>query len=325
MRESELLKRIFSRSAVLGESFPQVLVGPGDDCAVLGMPGTGKGRPGPSLLLKVDQLIEGRHYTPRTPMDLIARKAIARAVSDIAAMAGTPIAALAGAALPSNYPQNHANALYESLLRWSMEFGCPLIGGDTATLASPGPLTLSITIVGTPHATRGPVLRSTARVGDNVFVTGAIGGSFRAQPGPGFDFAGGGKHLTFQPRLREAQWLADTLGAGLHSMMDISDGLGLDAGRLAERSGVAIELDGPRIPLSAGERDMLRAVGQGEDYELLFTSPPDAALPPAVPGSGTTITQVGRVVAKADTEESTCVILHNGDRVRADQLGWEHS
>ena len=324
MRESELLRRIIARSAGLAGAFPHVHVGPGDDCAVVTVPGGGKQR----LLLKVDQLVEGRHFTTRTPLDLIARKAIARAISDIAAMAGTPVCALAGASLPPNYPQAHADALYESLLGRSIEFACPLVGGDTATLASAGPLSLSITVLGTPHPQRGPVLRSGALPGDIVYVTGTIGGSFRAQPGPGFDFAGGGKHLTFQPRVREAAWLADTLGANLHAMMDISDGLGIDASRMAERSGVVIEIDSASVPLSEGERDVMKAASQGEDYELLFVAPADAIVPAAMPAIGTRVRAIGRVVAAPTSADESgfarCVILHNGERIGADSMGWEH-
>lgn len=322
MREGELLNRIFARSATVRDAFPAVEVGPGDDCAVVVAPG------GPRLLLKVDQVVEGRHFTTETPLDLIARKAIARAVSDIAAMAGTPLAALVGAALPHGYEQARADALYDALLKWSLHFGCPLVGGDTAMFArgggggGGGVLTLSVSIIGTPHSARGPVLRSGARPGDDVFVTGSIGGSFREQPDTEFSFPGGGKHLTFVPRTREAAALADTLGGSLHAMMDISDGLGLDAARLATRSNAAIELDAVRIPLSPGESDPLRATGHGEDYELLFTTAPGAPVPTVF--IGTPITRIGTVTPHTGGQPR-CVLLHRDTRVPADALGWEHA
>lgn len=318
MREGELLNRIFARSATLRDAFPAVEVGPGDDCAVVLAPG------GSRLLLKVDQVVEGRHFTDETPLDLIARKAIARAVSDIAAMAGTPLASLVGAALPHGYEQSRADALYDALLKWSLHFGCPLVGGDTAIFArgSGGVLTLGVSIIGTPHAARGPVLRGGARPGDDVFVTGTIGGSFRAQPDADFPFPGGGKHLTFTPRTREAVTLADTLGDRLHAMMDISDGLGLDAARLATRSNAAIELDASCIPLSPGQSDPLRAAAHGEDYELLFTAAPGAPVPAFI--AGTPLTRIGRVTPHADGHPR-CVLIHNGARTPADALGWEHA
>src|SRR6186713_2790095 len=104
MRESELLSHIYARSQDLSARFPYILAGPGHDCASIKTPAS-------ISLLKVDQLVEHRHFTPATPLDLIARKAVARAVSDIAASGGTPLAALAAATLPPNYP--HANELFD--------------------------------------------------------------------------------------------------------------------------------------------------------------------------------------------------------------------
>src|SRR4051812_43366535 len=126
MRELELLSRIYARSSDLAALYPQVIVGPGDDCAVVEAAGP---------MLKVDQLIEGRHFVQGTSLDLIARKALARAVSDIAAMAGTPIAALAACALPRGFPQEPSNQLFEAVSRWARHFGCPLVGGDIASFA----------------------------------------------------------------------------------------------------------------------------------------------------------------------------------------------
>jgi thiamine-monophosphate kinase len=321
MRELDLLSRIYDRSRDLSGLFPQVLVGPGDDCAVVNAPAG-------TVLLKVDQLIEGRHFVRGTPLDLIARKAIARAVSDIAAMAGTPTAALAAAALPRNFPQEPANQLFDAASRWARHFGCPLVGGDIATFAgADSPLAISITIIGAPHAKRGPVLRSTAQPGDAVYVTGDIGGSFDRA-------TGGGRHLSFEPRLREAAWLADTLGPDLHGMMDLSDGMGLDAGRMATSSGVSIELEGGAIPLSPHARPaellltparfgtLLEAVSTGEDYELLFAAPAGRALPATVPGTATPLTRVGCVRAAGD---SACTIrLPDNSVLDVSNRGWEH-
>jgi thiamine-monophosphate kinase len=166
------------------------------------------------------------------------------------------------------------------------------------------------------------VLRGGARPGDDVFVTGTIGGSFRQHADADFSFPGGGKHLTFTPRTREATALADTLGESLHAMMDISDGLGLDAARLATRSNAAIELDANHIPLSPGQSDPLRAAAHGEDYELLFTAAPAAPVPATI--AGTPLTRIGRVIAHG-TGQPRCVLIHNGTRTSADALGWEHA
>jgi thiamine-monophosphate kinase len=302
VRESELLKHIYGRSAKLPSRFPQVLVGPGHDCAVV--------QSGSPVLLKIDQLVAGRHYRDGTPLDLIARKAIARAVSDIAASGGTPLAALAGATLPDAYP--HANELFDAMARWAEHFGCPLVGGDIATSSAPGsPLVLSVSIIGSPHASRGPVLRSGAIPGDGVFITGAVGGSFDPTTGLG-------PHLTFEPRLAEAKFLCDTLGPRLRAMMDVSDGLGRDAGRLASMSGVAIELEESALPLRTPGLPWRAAVGDGEDYELLFAAAGE--VPPRCPATGTPLTPIGTVKSGS----GATIVLRDGTRVDVSALGWDH-
>jgi len=297
-RESELLSHIYGRSAHLAAAFGSVLVGPGDDCAVVATPR------GEQLLLKVDQLIEGRHFEafPKTPVDLIARKAVARAVSDIAAMGGTPAWALAAATIPHGCP--YADELFDAAARWARHWSCPLVGGDIASLGAgqAGPLLLGITIVGTPHAARGPVLRSGARPGDGAYVTGRLGGSFASE-----------RHLTFEPRLAEAARLCGALGADLHAMLDLSDGLGRDAARIAAASGVRIELEAALLPRHAGVTDWRGAAGDGEDYELLFTA---AAAPPPL---GTPVTRIGTVAAG-----SGCIIVDRGVVHDASNVGWDH-
>ncbi|MCA9289127.1 MAG: thiamine-monophosphate kinase [Phycisphaerales bacterium] len=274
MRESDLLSHIYQRSAGLAAAFGQVVVGPGDDCAVIRTPG------GDEILLTTDQLVEGRHYEPGTPIDLIARKAIARSVSDIAAMGGTPTWSLATACLPRGY--KHADELFDAMHRWAKHWGCPLVGGDIAAFGDEAsPVVLGVTVGGIldpmpivhwwepsehedvdewcRHARRAmkPILRSGAEPGDLVFVTGCLGGAIRS-----------GRHLTFEPRLKEGQ-LAAWPDSGVTAMIDLSDGLGRDAGRLARASGVVLELTGTRIPVSTDAETWHEAVRDGEDYELL--------------------------------------------------------
>ncbi|MBS0198450.1 MAG: thiamine-phosphate kinase [Planctomycetes bacterium] len=279
MREQALLRHIYDRSAPLA-GFPGIVQGPGDDCAVVNIQSP--------VLLKVDQVIEGRHFVEGTLLDLVARKAMARPLSDIAAMAGRPAYALAAAILPMGFPQARADELFDALSRWALHWGCPLVGGDIAV--AHGVLALSISIVGHVHPTRGPVYRHGAVAGDEVFVTGALGGSLDAVTGMG-------KHLSFEPRLAEGAWLAETLGARLHAMMDISDGLGIDAGRLAERSGVGIQIDAGSVPLSHGVASVDHAVRDGEDYELLFTVSPGALPARGECPGGCAFTRVGKVLA----------------------------
>lgn len=302
MRESELLANIAARSAGLASAFAQVAVGPGDDCAVVRM-GTSE------LLLTVDQVIAGRHFRPGTPLDLVARKAIARSISDIAAMAGTPVCALATGALPPDFPQADADALFGSMKKWAEHWKCPLVGGDIATLGSASdPMVLTVTVIGATHEMRGAVLRSGAQPGDGVYVTGALGGSF--DPSTGL-----GKHLTFEPRVSEARQLANELGRDLHAMMDLSDGLGRDAARMARASGVQIQIESDALPTSAGITDWKRAASEGEDYELLFTA--TGNVPPSI--GGVAITRIGTVLAGEG-----CVIKDDTKAIDASDLGWEH-
>ncbi len=309
MNESRLLEHIARRSMDLHGQGP-VIVGPGDDCAVL------HGSSG-SLLITVDHLIEGRHYEPGTDIDLIARKAVARSVSDIAAMAGTPTWALATGALSADITQQRADELFERMSHWASHWGCPLVGGDIALMPGvagrSGPTVLTVTVAGHTHPTRGPVLRSAARAGDEVYVTGAIGRSFAS-----------GRHLRFEPRVAQAAWLADRLGDALGAMIDLSDGLGRDAGRIARSSGVRVEIDAPRLPLTDIAQSPLAAAGDGEDYELLLTVRAGAGLPGAieVPGHApVALTRIGRVVAG----EGCVIIAADGNASDATNLGWDHA
>ncbi|MCE2966830.1 MAG: thiamine-phosphate kinase [Phycisphaerales bacterium] len=309
MNESRLLEHIARRSADLHGHGP-VIVGPGDDCAVL------RGSSG-SMLITVDHLVEGRHYEPGTDIDLIARKAVARSVSDIAAMAGTPTWALATGALSDDMTQQQADELFERMSHWARHWGCPLVGGDIALMPrvgdTPGPTVLTVTVAGHTHPTRGPVLRSAARIGDDVYITGSVGASFS-----------GGHHLRFEPRIAQAGWLADRLGDALGAMIDLSDGLGRDAGRVARASGVRIELDAARFPLRDPSRSPIAAAGDGEDYELLMTVRPGADLPDSIALGGDApvpLTRIGRVCAGQG-----CVILTSGgDTIDATGLGWDHT
>lgn len=297
MRESDLLRHIEVRSRDLAGRGP-VVVGPGDDAAVLNLPG--------GTLATVDQLVEARHFDIRTtPIDLIARKAVARSVSDIAAMGGSPLCGLATGCLPAGY--DHADELFDRMAHWARHWTCPLVGGDIATAS--GPMVLTVTVLGLPHATRGPVLRSGARPGDHVYVTGALGGSLAS-----------GRHLTFEPRLVEAAWLCDTLGEALHAMIDISDGVGRDAARIARASSVRLRLESGALSLHPGVPNWRTAAGEGEDYELLFTAAGDVELPRTCPATGVALTRIGAV-----SEGSGCFIrTPDNHLLPADDLGWDH-
>ena len=251
-----------------------LLVGPGDDCAVVG-------RRSDALwtLLKTDCVIEGVHFTGDTDFARVGWKALARNVSDIAAMGGEPQHALITVALPSELDVAKADALYAGLRQCARKFRVSIAGGETAR--SPGPVFVSVALTGKVERGR-CVTRSGGKPGDVLFVTGRLGGSFA------------GKHLDFTPRLREARWLTEHFR--LHAMMDLSDGLGADLPRLAKASGSGFELgELPCTPGSSRED----ALSDGEDFELLFAVHPKEAarIEKAWPFRNLPLTRVGILTA----------------------------
>ncbi|TVQ62944.1 MAG: thiamine-phosphate kinase [Phycisphaerales bacterium] len=310
--ENRLLEHIEQRTRALFATRPDVPVGPGDDCAVIRTPA------GDDLLITVDQLVAGVHFDPATTSpDQIARKAVARSVSDIAAMGGSCWLATATALLPQGYAD--AQELFDRVHAHAEAFGCPVVGGDIASGPS-SPLTLTVTVLGRPHPARGVVRRSGAKPGDRVYVTGRLGGSLAS-----------GRHLRFEPRLHEARWLCDTLGDRLHAMIDLSDGLGLDADRLARASGADLELDAAVIPQHADCPGWRAAMSDGEDYELLFTCDPDATLPDRCPGPdadtpGPSLRWIGRVLEPRDTRAPHArVVDEKGEQRPVRHMGFEHA
>lgn len=291
----------------MAAAFPHVLLGPGDDCAAVRPPGG-------AMLLTVDQVIERRHFVPGTPLDLVARKAVARSISDLAAMGATPWCALATGALPAGFPQADADALCVSIKKWAENWNCPLVGGDLASLPEPtSPLMLTVTAIGVAHASGHVATRGGAKPGDHVYVTGALGGSLDRATGMG-------RHLTFEPRVREAAWLLDTFGTRVHAMIDLSDGLGRDASRIAEASRVRLELDAEAIPRHGGVDDWRAAAGDGEDYELLVCIDPACAVPALIQSTGTRLTRVGSVAPGAG-----CVVQDGADVHDVRAVGWDHN
>ncbi len=302
MREFEFIEWICRQ----GRFDPKVVaVGPGDDCAVLNVSGE-------KLLMTTDQVLDGVHFSlAEHGAEAAGRKAAARAISDIAAMAGLPVAMVATVAAPKGFSQADAEAIYLGLRSGGDEFDCPLVGGDLAAWGeSPGPLQISVTILGRCAGIE-PVLRSSARVGDVICVTGELGGAWTTR-----------RHLQFTPRIAAARILAGQFA--ISAMIDISDGLAGDLGHIADASGVAAELEDIAIPIhdDAAERKdpLAAALFDGEDYELLFTLPEDEAdrLMDANP-LDVGIGRIGAIVAGAGM-----TLLREGQREKLEPRGWEH-
>jgi thiamine-monophosphate kinase len=261
----------------------------------------------------VDQVIDGRHLRlETTPLALVGRKAVTRSLSDIAAMAARPVGALVAVVLPPEFGAERAEALFDAMRAAAAEYDCPLIGGDIAFHADAAhPLTCSVTVLAEPVHGRA-ITRAGAEVDDVVYVTGALGGAVLED--------GGGKHLTFEPRIAEAIELTGALGPRLHSMIDLSDGLGRDASHIAEASNVQIELDAARIPCAAGV-DWRAAAGEGEDYELLFTATGDV---PAQLAGSLAVTAIGRVSPHRGEGGPMVIIRAGSEIITGDELGWQH-
>jgi thiamine-monophosphate kinase len=217
----------------------------GDDCAVLPLDAHY------DLVLTTDPLICGVHFTPDTPPERIGWKAAARVLSDFAAMGAEPQYLLINLVAPPEQDFQTLEKIYEGVSNVRKLFDVDLVGGDLAQ----GP-TLELHVFGVGRVAKGKaLLRSGARSGDILYVTGPLGGSFAS-----------GKHLTFMPRIKEAKWLRQS--GFVRSMMDISDGLATDLRHILKASGVGAELDGAAIPKIG---TLEQALFDGEDFELLFT------------------------------------------------------
>jgi thiamine-monophosphate kinase len=297
-----------------------VPVGIGDDAAVIGPP--------PGLLIVHDMVVENVHFrwSTHSPAD-IGHLALAVNLSDIAAMGGVPRAAVVGlAGPPDRLSENVVRELYRGLDALAATTGCAIVGGDMSRAAE---LVVGVTVVGAMPPGLDPVRRAGADAGDRLLVTGALGGSAaglavldgRARASDA-DAAARvvGRHRRPTPRLAAGQELAR---AGVSAMMDISDGLVIDAGRLAAASGCRMIIDLDRVPVDPDAAAVARGLGEdpalfaatgGEDYELLVTAGSAAA----IDGLGTVC--VGRVVPGPPGVE----VVRDGRPIAIAHPGWDH-
>jgi thiamine-monophosphate kinase len=282
------------------------ILGAGDDCAVIEL-----GLADRWLLFKTDAVVEGIHYTATTEPEKVGRKALARCLSDVAAMAGKPVAALVTLGLPREHDPKWAQAVYAGMSDLARHYGVAIVGGETTTV--PERTLLSVALLGTVDKTT-CIKRSGAVAGDAIFVTGELGGSIR------------GKHLDFEPRIEQAQWLATHFS--IHAMIDISDGLAGDLRHITNSSGVGAELLADAIPISAAARKgskppMQAALEDGEDFELLFTVPARVAVALLdawkLQFSGLKLSCIGKIT------KNPGFILHEGKRARdIQEHGYTH-
>lgn len=290
---------------------PRIPVGIGDDAAVVGPCPAG-------AVVAVDMLVEGVHFHFGDPQVAgfaspyqVGRKALAVNLSDMAAMAAVPTAILVAVAANSSRPEHDLRAIYAGLLELANRYDTPLVGGDTS--ATDGPLTIAVTVVGQVNK---PWLRSGANVGDQLWVTGRLGGSLLSH------------HLDFEPRLEESTWLREQ--AGVSAAMDISDGLSVDLPRLAAASQCGALLVASQLPISTdaqvlaaqdGRSAIDHALNDGEDFELLLAIAPDDAkvIRQRWPFS-TELTRVGQLQAAEDGVQ----VLIDGVEQRLHADGYLH-
>jgi thiamine-monophosphate kinase len=242
---------------LLGQLLPHlplgktVVAGAGDDCAVIEILA---GRT--FLVLKTDCIVEGVHFlSGADPVD-VGWKAMMRPLSDFAATSALPHFALITLVASKQTEVEWVRKLYRGIRRAAKQFDVSIVGGETSS--SRGPIAISVSVAGFVERNRW-MSRRGGKVGDDLFVTGHLGGAIKR------------KHLQFVPRIVESRWL--TKNFSIHAMMDLSDGLGVDLPRLARGSKVGFKIEMENLPLTPGAK-IGEAISEGEDYELLFAISP---------------------------------------------------
>ncbi len=327
--ELDLIRRIRQRAGGnrAGKLRPgsQVRLGIGDDCALL------RPRSSEELAVTTDLSIAGRHFQLAWhPPQAVGHRTLARGLSDLAAMGARPLAAFLSLGLPRELAHGRGargpwiDGFLDGFLALAHVTGTPLAGGD---LAESPLLVADIVLLGAVR--RGDaLLRSGARPGDRLYVTGALGG---AAAGLAILASHGGiprnkralepalaSHLYPQPRLAQGRWLVKHKAAT--AALDISDGLSTDLAHLCDESGVAAEVDAASLPIH-GAASLEQALHGGEDYELLFTASPSTRLPRTI--AGVPVTRIGQMVRKNARRPQITLLTAQGRQPLAPR-GWEH-
>lgn len=320
MGEKVLIKSI--RGLAKAATNPAVLTGIGDDCAVLRLHRPGKPT---DVLVTTDFCLEGIHFRRDWhSAESAGQRCLARGLSDIAAMGGEPVAAFLSLAFPRGLSRNWVGGFVQGLMKLAVKYGATLAGGDTAE--SPAGVLADIVVLGTAPKGKA-VLRSGARPGDLIYVTGGLGGSAaaiwemlkkpRRKPNPRYYV----RHFFPEPRIEVGRILRER---GLASaMIDTSDGLSTDLAHICEESGVGAELRAEAIPRASVGRpsrevDLQLALHGGEDYELLFTASPRKRIPSQI--AKVPVTCIGKITRGGK------IFLTSGSGVNSElkAQGWEH-
>jgi thiamine-monophosphate kinase len=271
-----------------------VMTGIGDDCAILRL------ARGHDTLVTTDFSIENVHFRRDWhPPRSVGHRCLARGLSDIAAMGGLPQVAFLSLALPRDTPQTWVNAFLSGLLDLAKQFNVTLAGGDTSE--SPSGILADIMVVGSVPKNRA-VTRSGAKIGESIYVTGKLGGSAAtldllfSNAGRKLSPAKFPRHFFPEPRIAIGRFLREKKIAS--AMIDLSDGLSTDLSHICEESGVGAQIDASALPLAriGGSKHQVElgfALHGGEDYELLFTTPPRVQVPKSI--AGVPITKIGHV------------------------------
>jgi thiamine-monophosphate kinase len=335
------IERIRQRAATTARGAGALRLGIGDDCAILAPPR------GHEIVVTTDMSLEGRHFRRDWhPARAVGHRALARGLSDLAAMGARPLAAFLSLAIPRSVATEGTwvEGFLDGLLALAAATKTPLAGGDTAESAC-ADITIDIVLLGATPT--GLALRRTgAQPGDRIFVTGALGGSAAefATLSSGDKRASGEKretsrstsknsnhtaehpHLFPQPRLAAGQALLRRRLAS--ACIDLSDGLSTDLAHLCTASNVAAEIDTARLPLhpltrtQSPEAALASALHGGEDYELLFTAPPETLIPRTI--ASVPVTCIGRIVRARRDQPQMTLIAADGSRSVLEPHGWEH-
>jgi thiamine-monophosphate kinase len=310
--ETKLIERI--RKLTGRATSRAVIQSIGDDCAILRVSASHE------LLLTTDLSVEDVHFR-RTwhPSQSVGHRCLARGLSDIAAMGGEPLACFLSLGLPAHLPQRWVDGFFEGFNKLARRYKVQLAGGD---ISASRQIVADIVVAGQAPAGKA-LLRSGARPGDRLYVTGTLGGPAgvlqRLYAGKRIPASASSSHFYPKPRLEVGQWIRRH---GLATaMIDLSDGISVDLAHICQESRVTATIQAANLPI-AQDADLALALHGGEDYELLFTARPGAKIPLAI--RGVKVAEIGSIGTGKDYPPAIQILDENGYRQTLQPLGWEH-